>query len=153
MSYKPHWFGFFCPTGWVLPPVFLAYQAYCSSSASASPKQKAPGFPARQAYSHSASVGKRQPAHWQKAWASSHETPTTGCWGSLNWRLLQYSEGLMLELASWNRWYSRLVTGYLPSRKGFEMRTRWTGRSSSYSLLAAPISNSPAGMLTNAMPV
>src|SRR5262249_4997190 len=69
----------------VLLPEFALYQAYCASSPILSPKVNLVWEPARQAYSHSASVGKRYflPSlllnQSQKATASFQETLTTGC--------------------------------------------------------------------------
>ena len=59
MSCKPHALGSFVPIGRYCPSLLSQYQP-CSSSPSASfPKEYAVVLPARQAYSHSASVGKR----------------------------------------------------------------------------------------------
>ena len=101
MSYSPQAFTLFSPTGCVLPPEFSSYQAYSPSSPSSSPKQYRVLLPARQAYSHWASVGKRNspsPAGRglgrgrrdfslslpRKTWQSSQLTRSTGFLGPLN---------------------------------------------------------------------
>ena len=50
--------GLLCPTGWVLRPEFPVYQAYPPNEARMITKTVVV-FPARAAYSHSASVGRR----------------------------------------------------------------------------------------------
>src|SRR5258708_28151712 len=80
MSYKPQAFACFCPTGCVLYSALVVYQAIAFGSPASSPV-----VPARQAYSHSASLGKR---YWQPSFcafnflmnycASSGETCSTG---------------------------------------------------------------------------
>src|SRR5205823_748233 len=57
MSQRPYLFGSFLPTGWLMLSLFPAYQALLSSTALSI--VQAPPAPARQASSHSASVGKR----------------------------------------------------------------------------------------------
>ena len=59
MSYSPQAFGFFSPTGCVIPPEFLLNHATSANPASSSPQYQRVVVPARQAYSHSASVGSR----------------------------------------------------------------------------------------------
>src|SRR5262245_58613642 len=69
MSYSPHGLGFLAPTGGSLSLALPVCQAYASRSdallpaspafVAASPKLKAVVVPARQQYSHSASVGSR----------------------------------------------------------------------------------------------
>ena len=79
---------------YVFPRVFKdaickGYEPTRARSASRSPLQYAVSVPARQAYSHSSSIGRRAPrAHsWfedsqrQNAMTSSHATLTTGCPG------------------------------------------------------------------------
>src|SRR5687768_14120606 len=114
MSYRPHAFGLKLPTGAVNgKPSFhfigtlylcglpsrrsLAAASHFSSSdwsitfaafsvdSSSSPHQNRVVVPARQAYSRSASVGRRYvrpsffPSQRQNSWASSHVTLSTGC--------------------------------------------------------------------------
>ncbi|OPZ20109.1 MAG: hypothetical protein BWZ10_00751 [candidate division BRC1 bacterium ADurb.BinA364] len=57
MSYKPQRLGSLTPTGCVRLPAFSLYQTYASIRFSLSPKYQRPLLPARQAYSHCASVG------------------------------------------------------------------------------------------------
>src|SRR5262245_38350424 len=69
MSYRPHGFGLSAPTGGSLPAAFPVCQAYSfkvdavlptsAVRVASSPKLYAVVVPARQQYSHSASVGKR----------------------------------------------------------------------------------------------
>src|ERR1017187_8513858 len=108
MSYRPQSLGFFWPTGCGDPPELFWYQAI-------SPKSPylAPSVPARHAYSHSASVGSRNPLPGtsvfnfvMNSWQSFQDTCSTG---TLPCRSLN-SEGLPRITAShWTR-----VTGYLP---------------------------------------
>src|SRR5439155_25183106 len=60
-SNKPKSFGRKLPTGWERLAAFVVIQAYLVSRSSASPMHQRVTLPARQAYSHSASVGKRYP--------------------------------------------------------------------------------------------
>ncbi len=62
MSYRPKAFGFFWPTGCVRRPELPSYQAYSSRLAASSPNEYFIVLRARQAYSHSASVGSRYPS-------------------------------------------------------------------------------------------
>src|SRR5215470_1185200 len=59
MSYSSQALGFFLPTGGSSPLELALYQAYSLRSSTLSPKEYAAVEPARQAYSHSASVGRR----------------------------------------------------------------------------------------------
>src|SRR5262245_13109567 len=59
MSYRPHGFAFLTPTGGSLPLALPVNQAYSPSCLASSPKEYAVVVAARQAYSHSASVGRR----------------------------------------------------------------------------------------------
>src|SRR5438128_10341511 len=59
MSYRSHGLGFLAPTGGSLPLALPVNQAKCVNGAASSPKENAVVVPARQAYSHSASDGKR----------------------------------------------------------------------------------------------
>ena len=60
MSYRPKAFGSFSPTGWVIRPQLVAFQAYRLKWVLLR-NEMVSEFPARQAYSHSASVGSRYP--------------------------------------------------------------------------------------------
>ena len=60
MSKNPQGFAFFNPTSRVVPPEFPACHPCSSNSTSLSPKDQRPWLPALEAYSHSASEGKRQ---------------------------------------------------------------------------------------------
>src|SRR5262245_4717582 len=62
MSYRPQALGFFLPTGGSSPFELALNQAKSFSSSALSPKPYTVVVPARQAYSHSASVGKRTPS-------------------------------------------------------------------------------------------
>src|SRR5262245_43609504 len=91
MSYRPHGLARFSPTGGSKPFEFSLYQQYSPSLASSSPWDHAVVVPARQAYSHSASLAKRMTslsvssvasrmalvASAQKRFASSHVTIST----------------------------------------------------------------------------
>src|SRR5262249_38556116 len=88
ISKSPQSFALSLATGCVLPPEFTRYQAYLASSASSLPKQYLVSpLPARQLYSHSASVGKRYFVlsfslnQVQKSTAFCQVTNTTG-WSS-----------------------------------------------------------------------
>ena len=59
MSNNPRSFGFNRPAGCVFWPAFCGYQAYRGNHASEVPDGRNVEAPARQAYSHSASVGSR----------------------------------------------------------------------------------------------
>src|SRR5262245_34360278 len=59
MSYRPHAFGSFLPTGGSSFAELSLYHEYLPRSASLSPNDHAVVEPARQQYSHSASDGKR----------------------------------------------------------------------------------------------
>src|SRR5262245_51996783 len=59
MSHSPHGFGFLTPTGGSLPLALPVNQAESPRTLASSPKEYAVVVPARQAYSHSASVGRR----------------------------------------------------------------------------------------------
>src|SRR5437763_1054513 len=59
MSNRPQGLGSFLPTGGSLPGAFALYQQYLPKSSTLSPKEYAVVVPARQAYSHSASEGRR----------------------------------------------------------------------------------------------
>ena len=129
MSYSPQEFGFFPPTGWVLSPEFAAYQAYSPSSASLSPKECRVLLPARQAYSHWASVGNANFPPWaptlalsfsRNCWQSSQLTFSTGFFGPLKWL------GLLPMTAS----HCSCVTGYFPMENGLLILTRCGGFSS-----------------------
>src|ERR1022692_2342843 len=113
MSYSPQAFGFFSPTECVLLPEFAAYQAYSPSCFSSSPKQNLPVLPARQAYSHCASVGNTNLppcppvfalSFTRNCWQSSQLTCSTGFLGPLKWL------GLLPITAS----HCSCVTSYLP---------------------------------------
>ena len=89
MSYRPHSLARFLPTGCVWPSLLSRNHAYCGSRSL--PQLYRVLVPARHAYSHSASVGRR---YWkcvsisdsfaQKAVASSHDTVSTGRDGPMN---------------------------------------------------------------------
>src|SRR5215467_4489288 len=94
MSYKPKALGLNVPTGIAClryspfcpsPYVYLASK-FASSPVIVSPVENAVVVPPRAAYSHSASVSNRYccPVRLDNqvtyCCASSHETPTTGCW-------------------------------------------------------------------------
>ena len=103
-------------------------------------------MPARQAYSHSVSLGNLIDlpvfceAFWQNSLTSPHETPTTG-WFS-PWNLISYcSDGFVpITACHW-----ALVTEYFPIQNSRKVAS-WTGCSSVRSLL--PIMNLPAGIRT-----
>ena len=84
MSYRPQALALFLPTGCVFLPLFLLYQAYGPKPLSASPKLNRVFLPARHAYSHSASVGRRTALPvfldraLQNSTASFHDTCSTG---------------------------------------------------------------------------
>src|SRR5437588_5984398 len=94
MSHRPHWFSPYSPTFVVRsllgPLSVVPYGKFPMQFAclpfSSEPKENSVVVPARQAYSHSASVGNRNlrfclsfsVSFLQKAWASSHETQSTG---------------------------------------------------------------------------
>src|ERR1700722_5521769 len=84
MSNRPQAFGSFIATECVCPLLLSAYQPATAIAASASPVLYCPLVPARQAYSHSASVGRRYvfPSIWlsflQNATASNHDACSTG---------------------------------------------------------------------------
>src|ERR1051325_2828268 len=62
MSNRPNGLGSFDATGCgAMPLLFLVNQAYWSNSDGSSPNEYCVVVPARQAYSHSASVGRREP--------------------------------------------------------------------------------------------
>src|SRR5476651_452296 len=101
MSYNPKAFGGKLPTGEVFcrftPCLPLPYTPsplkFALSVEIVSPKKKGVVVPARQAYSHSASVGKRYcffsftRSFLMKSWQSFHETCSTGRFFS-PWNLL-----------------------------------------------------------------
>src|SRR5688572_22281827 len=62
MSWSPHGFGIFVPTGCTRLREFSAYQPNALTSPSSSPNDQAVRVPARAAYSHSSSMGKRYPS-------------------------------------------------------------------------------------------
>src|SRR5437016_418112 len=76
------------PTGAVLPTLlsklFARLESHCSPLGYSRPSTP------RAAFSHSASVGNRWPAHWQYALASCQVTPTTGWVGPFHCPSLQY---------------------------------------------------------------
>src|SRR4051794_36762305 len=59
MSYRPQAFAFFLPTGGASPLAVALNHAWSFKSSSLSPKEYFALLPARQAYSHSASDGRR----------------------------------------------------------------------------------------------
>ena len=59
MSYKPQALGFFMPTGWIADSALPWYQAYSPNLETSSPEHHWVVLPARHAYSHWASVGRR----------------------------------------------------------------------------------------------
>src|SRR3954447_4759530 len=59
MSYSPQALDFFLPTGGSLPGEFTSYHEKAPMSLTSSPNDHAVFVPARQAYSHSASLGRR----------------------------------------------------------------------------------------------
>src|SRR5262249_41477245 len=93
MSYRPQAFRCSCPTGCVVLPALSANQAYLLNWPLSSPKLYAVVEPARAAYSHSASVGRRYFVPPSLALSlsincctSSQETLSTGRLASpLNW--------------------------------------------------------------------
>ena len=116
MSYRPHAFGILPPPVCVWPIPLRWYQAMACKAASLFPEYHTDVVPARQAYSHSASVGSRysaraacsggsSPSLRQNADASSQLTVSTGRVGS-PWFLL----GLLPTTRS----YSACVTSYVP---------------------------------------
>src|SRR4051812_33515839 len=76
MSKSPHAFGFFLPTFWYLKSLFFPHQQYSLIFEASSPQKYAVVVPARAAYSHSASVGRRKKSpvfalsHWQYLFAA-----------------------------------------------------------------------------------
>src|ERR1700704_5456998 len=80
MSYKPHAFGNFFPTGCTTPPAASLHHACSLSPLSPLPNEKSVEVPARHAYSHSASEGSRSSAivREQKVRTSFQETSVTG---------------------------------------------------------------------------
>ncbi len=93
MSNNPQGFGFFWPTGCggAIPSAaeFAKTQACSPSSSSESPKYQIVSVPARQAYSHSSSVGSRYRSASRARFsvatnptARSHEMQTAGASGS-----------------------------------------------------------------------
>ena len=110
MSWKPQALGFFAPASCVTLSLFCSYQAM--SARTPLPATGA-SLPARQAYSHSASVGKRAAppsaalTRLRNVAQSCHEMFSTGLSG------LRKREWLLRMTLSHCRW----VTSCLPSQK------------------------------------
>src|SRR5271166_3708264 len=129
MSWNPHGFGFFLPTGGSLPAALPVNQAKCVSSVAASPNEYAVVVPARQTYSHSASDGSRiaspTPSSLrrrsssvtlrQNVRASSQLTNSTELRGPFHF------DGLPPA----TRKYSSCVTSYFAIANGFLNVTLW----------------------------
>src|ERR1035437_7336942 len=146
MSYNPNPLGRFCPTSYVLSPLLFE----CQATSSIGP-YRASVLPARAAYSHSASVGRRPPAHAQYACASSQLTFTIGIWSLLQPGLKSGAVGIAFPVHAAKRLYAPTVTSVCPSQKPFVMVT-WCGGFSlpSHSLSPGeqPISKLPSGIHT-----
>src|SRR4029079_6048839 len=86
MSNSPHAFGFFVATGCGRSPEFSRVHAYSPSARASLPKLYAVVVPARAAYSHSASVGRRYvlpvfaDSQRQYSIAACHVMLIAGCW-------------------------------------------------------------------------
>src|SRR5258708_265778 len=78
MSWSPHRFGFLVPTECNLLPEFPSNQAKSPSCFSSAPKDQGACLPARAAYSHSASLGRRQAWFSQNFFASYQVTAVAG---------------------------------------------------------------------------
>src|SRR5262245_26453399 len=143
MSYNPHAFGSFLPTGGSSPDEFSLYHEYFPSSFTLSPNDHAVVVPARQQYSHSASDGRRIRsvslisfasrsrfvAFSQKALASSQLTrsmPLRRPWN-------------FAGLWPTTTWYSSCVTSYLAMAKEYLKVTLCAGRSLSSPPFSEPI--------------
>src|SRR5262245_38661325 len=148
MSYRPHALGFFLPTGCVSSSEFSAYQA-----TSLSESGNGVDDPARAAYSHSASVGRRYryPSfrsfkRLMKSWASSLLTVSTGRSPPL----------IVLGLEPITLSHCACVTSYFPISIGLVTWTGWVGFSSALHSLSPteqPIANSPGAISTNSIPI
>ena len=104
--------------------------------------------PARHAYSHSASVGKRQPIHVAKAVASSQVTFITG----RSPRPQPPSLGFSLPVVSQNKSYCLKVISYLLILKALNVTRCWVSLLSLQSSRAGlPIVKVPAGMIAHVM--
>src|SRR5580698_4639901 len=117
---------------------------------------RAPVRPARAAYSHSASVGKRPPPHSQKLRASLQVMATAGIvssgFASFNFRPMESDAARAgLPAAVRYRFQAPDVTGVCPIQKPLAMFTSWAGFSSSLHSLSPgehPIVNLPGGTNT-----
>lgn len=91
-------------------------------------------FPARDAYSHSDSVGSLPSVQVQNACASSHVTFTIGCSKSFHPGLKRWSNhfgsgGIFLPASSIKCLYALTVTSVCPIQKPFEITTSRAGLS------------------------
>src|SRR5262245_10309934 len=122
MSNSPQSLDFSWPTQCGLSPELFLYQPWFSSWSSSSPKEyRLPAFPARQQYSHSASVGKRYSLpsfllnDLQKSTALCQETNTTG--SSSDWSQGGFFQSLpptLYFVSSTNRRNVPTVTSVVP---------------------------------------
>src|SRR5829696_8687923 len=179
MSWRPHLFGLFCPTGCGRPPEFAAYQACLSSCAASLPNAYAVAAPARAAYSHSASVGSRY--SWP-VFSDSQRANSIAPWCctfSAGWRPLPKPndsspyggvgrvtasalpgvggppgcDGLAIDIANANASYSSHVVSFFAIQNG-AIRTSCAGPSSALrpgSDEGLPIVKVPPGMATMSM--
>src|SRR5688572_15111415 len=127
---------------------FAAGRAFSNGAGALPHAWISPGRPARAAYSHSASVGRRPPALRQKASASSHVTLTTGKWSS------RCQGGCSASAAAAPAARNMPAVTSVAVSANDDNVTWCRGRSSSAQRGSSgthPISNVPAGMATHSM--
>ena len=149
--------AFFSPTGCVCPASCRSYHAYSPKPAFFVPEEyHVVVLPARHAYSHSASVGKRyvRPAACssgnadnlsQNRTASSQLTFSTGCWAPLKWLGFVPITALILCLC-------HLVDTQI-ERLGNPHPVLLLITCPSFFRRGEPIMNSPAGISTSFIPI
>src|SRR5262245_16207518 len=139
MSYRPHGFAFFLPTGGSLPGALGLYQAKSPSDFSSSPCDQAVFVPARATYSHSASDGRRMTSSAPSSF-SLRSSPVTLSQNDLASFQSSISTELrgpfhLAGLSPMTTNHSSCVTSYLAMSKLCLSATLWAGCS-----LAAPLS-------------
>src|SRR5437870_5354917 len=145
MSYRPQGLGIFLPTGGSCPLELALYQQYSVRSWRRLPNEYSVVVPARQAYSHSASLGRRifSSSSSNFSLCISRVTALQKSSVSLQLTISMALRGPfhLLGFLPMTAWYSSWVASYLAMAKGLANVTLWAGRSSSLPPFSVPMTN------------